>query len=355
MRLAIEPKAFSDESLNSWLIRSSIANGSDPRSFYIALWEDYKAWNKDLDKHLPKQQAYSLAKMTTLTPEEIKNLTLEPYLQKIIDKPLNPLGLWYFLIPRGKRGLSQTNGMHFCSKCLSDSTPYLKKQWRLAWNIGCPVHKIKLLNRCPHCRIIFSPQLLKYDMPKMYLCSSCGFDLRSSETTPANGKALKLQEILNNAIFNAQTTSFSALHTQSRQDLFMTIRSVIPFFLQTYKLKKYHLFFETLNLNISYMEENKVMYVFEKMRIDDREFLLKLTYQFLQADIRTIKELLQQLGTTNKAFSLKPVSISPTISYLSKFLKITDSSKIENPKRYTVKLNTKDEMNRLYSELLESI
>lgn len=355
MKLAIEPKVFSDESLNSWLIRSSIANGSDPRSFYIALWEEYKAWNKDLDKHLPKQQAYSLAKMTALTPEEIKNLTLEPYLQKIIDKPLNPLGLWYFLIPRGKRGLSQTNGMHFCSKCLSDSTPYLKRQWRLAWNIGCPIHKIKLLNRCPSCKIIFSPQLLKYDTPKMYLCSSCGFDLRGSETTPANGKALKFQEILNNAIFNAQIASFPALHTQSLQDLLMTIRSIIPFFLQTYKLKKYHLFFETLNLDIGYMKENKIMHVFEKMSIDDREFLLKLTYQFLQADIETIKELLQQLDTTNKVFSSKPASMSPTILYLSKFLKITDSSKIENPKQYAIKPNTKDEVNRLYSELLELI
>ena len=355
MRLAIEPKAFSDESLNSWLIRSSIANGSDPRSFYIALWEEYKAWNKDLDKHLPKQQAYSLAKMTALTPEEIKNLTLEPYLQKIIDKPLNPLGLWYFLIPRGKRGLSQTNGMHFCSKCLSDSTPYLKRQWRLAWNIGCPVHKIKLLNRCPNCKIIFSPQLLKYDTPKIYLCSSCGFDLRGSKTTPANEKVLKFQEMLNNAIFNVQTTSFPALHTQSLQDLFMTIRSIIPFFLQASKIKKYHIFFDVLDLDIVYMKENKIIHVFEKMNVNDREFLLKLTYQFLQADIETIKELLQQLETTNKVFASKPASMSPTILYLSKFLKITDSSKIENPKQYAIKPNTKDEVNRLYSELLELI
>ncbi|MCF6340997.1 MAG: TniQ family protein [Sulfurimonas sp.] len=355
MKLAIEPKVFSDESLNSWLIRGSIANGSDPRSFYIALWEEYKAWNKDLDKHLPKQQAYSLAKMTALTPEEIKNLTLEPYLQKIINKPLNPLGLWYFLIPRGKRGLSQTNGMHFCSECLSDSTPYLKRQWRLAWNIGCPVHKIKLLNRCPNCKIIFSPQLLKYDTPKMYLCSSCGFDLRDSRTTPANGKALKFQEMLNNAIFNAQTTSFPALHTQSLQDLFMTIRSIIPFLLHTYKLKKYHLFFETLSLDISYMEENKIMNVFEKMSTDDREFLLKLIYQFLQSDLKIIKKLLQQLGTTNKAFLSKPASMSPTILYLSKYLKNTNGSKIENPKQYVIKPNTKDEVNRLYCELLELI
>jgi len=352
MRLAIEPKAFSDESLNSWLIRSSIANGSDPRSFYLALWEEYKAWNKDLDKHIPKQQASSLAKMTTLSPQEIKNLTLEPYLQKIVNKPLNPLGLWYFLIPRGKRGLSQTNGMHFCPKCLSDSVPYLKRQWRLAWNVGCPIHKIKLLNRCQNCKIIFSPQLLQYDSPKMYLCSSCGFDLRDSNTTPVDSKALKFQEELNNAMFKEQIISYPALSTQSLQDLFMTIRTIIPFFHYAYKIKKYHTFFESLNLDINYMEENKILHVFEKMKVDDREFLLKLTYQFLQADTEIIKELLQQLGTANKVFSGKPASMSPTILYLSKFLKVTNSTKIENLKPHTIKPNTKDEVNRLYHELI---
>ena len=353
MKLAVEPKVFKDESLSSWLIRSSIANGSDPRSFYLALWDKYKIWNKDLDKHISKQQAISLARMTALSPKEIINLTLEPYLQKIIDKPLSPLGLWYFLIPRGKRGLSQTNGMHFCSKCLSDSVPYLKKQWRLAWNVGCPIHKIKLLNKCQICSVIFSPQLLTYDAPKIYLCTSCGFDLRDSMITPVNPKALKFQEKLNNAIFNVQTISFPALRTQSLQDLFMTIRTVIPFFQYAYKIKKYHMFFESLELDTSYMQRNKIMYVFEKMNIKDREFFLQLTYQFLQSDIEVIKELLLQLGTTNKVFLGKPAYMSATILYLLKYLKVADSSKIENPKPYTIEPNTKDEVNRLYRELIE--
>ena len=100
------------------------------------------------------------------------------------------------------------------------------------------------------------------------------------------------------------------------------------------------------------MEENKILHVFEKMKVDDREFLLKLTYQFLQADTEIIKELLQQLGTANKVFSGKPASMSPTILYLSKFLKVTNSTKIENLKPHTIKPNTKDEVNRLYHELI---
>ena len=133
----------------------------------------------------------------------------------------------------------------------------------------------------------------------------------------------------------------------------MTIRTVIPFFQYAYKIKKYHAFFESLELDTSYMQKNKIMYVFEKMNIADKEFLLQLTYQFLQSDIEVIQKLLLQLGTTNKVFLGKPASMSPTLLYLSKYLKSTNSSKIENPKIYMIKPNTKDEVDRLYRELIE--
>lgn len=82
MKLAVELKAFKDESLNSWLIRSSIANGSDPKSFYIALLGRYKAWNKDIDRYLPPEQAQKLSRLTLLNQQQIHNLTLEPYVKR---------------------------------------------------------------------------------------------------------------------------------------------------------------------------------------------------------------------------------------------------------------------------------
>ena len=178
MKLAVEPKVFNDESLSSWLTRSSIANGSDPKSFYIALFDKYRVWNKDIDRYLPQEQAQQLSKLTSLDQQQIHNLTLEPYIKKIAKREkLNRYSLWYFIIPTGRRGLSRVNGMHFCPKCLKESNPYLKKQWKLAWNVGCPIHKIKLLNKCQKCSSIFAPQLLSYDNPHIYLCTSCGFDL----------------------------------------------------------------------------------------------------------------------------------------------------------------------------------
>jgi len=354
MKLAIEPKAFKDESLNSWLIRSSIANGSDPKSFYIALLNKYKAWNKDIDRYLPQKQAQLLSRQTSLSPEQIHNLTLEPHIQKIMKKKkLNQYSLWYFVIPTGQRGLSRVNGMHFCPKCLKETNPYLKKQWKLAWNVGCPVHKIKLLNKCQKCNSIFAPQLLSYDNPHICLCTLCGFNLRDSEIEDVDAIALKFQEILNGVLFNDESISFPAIQTKSINDLFMTIRIFIPFFQYAFKVKKYTVFFETLNLNIDCMKNTKVEHVFEKMNVDNREFFLKLLYQFLLFDIDVIKHLLKQTGTTHKTLQGKIHSLSPTILYLSKHLKNTKKYSTFHSKQNTVKPKDKDEVNRRYHELLQ--
>lgn len=354
MRLAIEPKVFKDESLSSWLIRSSIANGSDPKSFHIALLGRYKAWNKDIDRYLPAKQAQQLSKLTSLNQQQIHNLTLEPYIQKIVKgEKLNRYALWYFVIPTGQRGLSRVNGMHFCPECLKGTNPYLKKQWKLAWNVGCATHKIKLLNKCQRCNSTFAPQLLNYDNPHICLCTACGFDLRDSETKHIDTTTLKFQEMLNDILFNNEPISFPALQTTSINDLFMTIRIFIPFFQYAYKIKKYANFFETLNLDISYMKNTDVVHVFEKMSIDNREFFLKLLYQFLLSGIDVTKQLLSQTGTTQKTLQGKMHSLSPTVLYLSKHLRETKDSSIQHSKQNIVKPRDKDEVNRLYNELLK--
>ena len=353
MKLAVEIKAFKDESLNSWLIRSSIANGSDPKSFYIALLDRYRAWNKDIDRYLPQEQAKQLSRLTSLDQQQIHNLTIEPYIKKIMKrKKLNRYSLWYFVIPTGRRGLSSVNGMHFCPRCLESSNPYLKIRWRLAWNIGCSMHKIKLLNRCQKCNSIFAPQQLNYDNPNIHLCTSCGCDLRDSEIEGADDVALKFQEILNDILFNGKSIAVPALRTRSISDLFMTIRIFIPFFQYAYKIKKYAVFFETLKLDISYMKSTRVANVFEKMSVDDREFFLRLLYQFLLSDVDVIKHLLSQAGTTNKILQGKMNFLSPTILYLSKDLKEAKDSSTQYSKKNIIKPTDKDEVNRLYSELL---
>ena len=243
--------------------------------------------------------------------------------------------------------------MHFCSECLKSSNPYLKIRWRLAWNIGCAIHKIKLLNRCQKCNSIFAPQQLSYDNPYIYLCTSCGFDLRDSEIEGADGVALKLQKILNDILFNGESISFPALRTTSINDLFMTIRIFIPFFQYAYKIKKYAHFFEMLNLDISYMKSTRVVHIFEKMSVDDREFFLKLHYQFLLSDIDVIKQLLEQTEATHKILQGKLHSLSPTILYLSKHLKDAKDSSTQHSKQNIIKPNNRDEVNRLYHELLQ--
>jgi len=133
------------------------------------------------------------------------------------------------------------------------------------------------------------------------------------------------------------------------------MRIFIPFFQYTYKIKKYAVFFKTLNLDIHYMKNTKLMHIFEKMSLIDREFFLKLLHQFLLSDIDVIKQLLKQAGTTHKTLQGKMHSFSQTILYLSKHLKDAKNSSAKHSKRNTIKPRDKDEVNRLYGELLQYI
>jgi len=355
MKLAIETKPFCDESLQSWLIRNSFANGSDSKSFYIAIWKKYNIKSLDLDKHLPQVMIDNLAKITRLSVKEIISLTLKPYLQTIIDTPLNPYGLWYFLIPLGKRGSHQTNGMHFCPLCLDEPIPYLKKQWRLAWNVGCSIHKTKLVNKCPKCNIVFSPQFLTYDIPKIYICSSCGFDLRNIKTGIADSSVLLFQEILNEIVFQQKTVSFPALQTQSVQDLFAMIRTLVPFFQYTSKIKKYNKFFEIFHLNVTSIKEEEKPRLFERMNVKNRELFLKLIFQFLRSDSEKIKELLEQLKAPRSIFSAKISSCSPTILYFSESLEVKKHQKTSKKTSNIIKPNSKEEVDLLFSEIIRHI
>lgn len=91
------------------------------------------------------------------------------------------------------------------------------------------------------------------------------------------------------------------------------------------------------------------------MSVDNREFFLKLLYQFLLSDIDVTKQLLKKIGTTHKILQGKIHSLSPTILYLSKHLKDAKDSTTLHSKQNTIKPQGKDEVNCRYRELLQYI
>jgi hypothetical protein len=179
MRIPIELEPLPNEILSSWLIRNSIANGSDPGSWVSGVWFNFRVWTRDIDRHLAADKINKLSKITSLSKEQVRNMTLEPIVEKITsDYSLNSQKAWPYIIPTGTRGTSTTNGIHFCKECLKESTPYLKKEWRLAWNVACSKHKELLLHKCQKCDKTFAPYKVDYLNTQICKCTHCGFDLR---------------------------------------------------------------------------------------------------------------------------------------------------------------------------------
>ena len=105
MKIVIEPIIYPNETLSSWLIRSSILNGSQPSDWTNIIFNDNRMWNKDIDRFLQKEKLARLSKVSSKTIEELTNMTLEPLIQKIFkDEKLNPKKAWTFVVSTGQRG-----------------------------------------------------------------------------------------------------------------------------------------------------------------------------------------------------------------------------------------------------------
>lgn len=113
-------KPLENESLSSWLVRASLANHSTPSNIANYIWPGWRAWTRDIDRELSKSQIASLSLVSTLTPEEVQNLTLRPIIHRITGKTkLNTATAWKWVIQRSTRNkntnrsslLSQSNEM----------------------------------------------------------------------------------------------------------------------------------------------------------------------------------------------------------------------------------------------------
>lgn len=353
MKIPIEVKAYQDEILSSWLIRNSIANGSDPRSWTSGIWFDFRAWTRDIDRHLPKSRIGSLSKITSLSREQIKDLTLEPLIEKItLDAPLNPNKNWLFVVSTGNRGGSKINGTHFCSQCLTEPKPYLKKQWRLAWNIACPIHNQLLIQKCQQCSKNFAPHLIDYLHTDIHICTNCGYDLRTSTVTKVNPESLLFQESLNKAIFQDIIDPSFPLVEHTANELFYTIRILFSFFRALARLHRTSNLFEKIDFfaknNLFSSSKNSS---FEQMNIEDREILLMLVSRLFKLKQDEIQELFKNSKITYKMLAQQIGIQSKTIDNFAKDLMVNNQFTSVTGVKKEIKPKSKDEVDKLMDDI----
>lgn len=316
MKLAVQCNRVEDELLSSWITRCALANGSDPKSFYIALWKQYKSAYYDLDRHTPLKLLKPLAQVTHCSISELESLTLHSSFQNISAKStsVNIKKSWDFVIPLGKRGAYQSRGIQYCPLCLQDM-PYFKKHWRMAWNTSCDLHKVKLLSLCSKCGMFIDYHKIDYKNPYLHLCGHCGYDLRKADIEVSNPKIIEIQTVLNDAFFEGNINSSLPLVELSLHDLFLTLKSLIALIKTIHGTQKYDWFFEDLYIK-GYDFEDKSRTSLELMGFDDRESILMIIHMIFKLEFHELERLFSKLSLTEKTFTQHCKVMSPTIKCL---------------------------------------
>ena len=355
MKIVIEPIIYPNETLSSWLIRSSILNGSQPSDWTNIIFNDNRMWNKDIDRFLQKEKLARLSKVSSKTIEELTNMTLEPLIQKIFkDEKLNPKKAWTFVVSTGQRGSYKRNGTYFCPLCIEDDRNFhFRQEFRLAWNTSCTIHNIKLIQKCQKCNKNFTPNKITYNNSNIYLCTNCGYDLRNSITEACNPEVLNFQTKLNKAIFNDVTNENFPLIEASVEELFKTLRILLSFLRALFKTNKYELFLKQLNLSIPDNFLNALVHSdsFENMDDKTRDFFILITSRVFDLKLDEIKMIFEELKFSYKLVVEQSTLTSKTIFYLAQDLKINSKQRDQKLSKKEILPKSAEEVNKMIEEL----
>jgi Zn ribbon nucleic-acid-binding protein len=306
-----------DELLSSWLIRNSIANGSDPSYFSTAIWGQWRSWTIDFDRQISNNKLSELSRSSGLECDFLQSMTLLPTINKISPSHKTKLANWKWIIPIAGRNKTRVGGIHYCPFCLQDNPSYFTKSGRLAWNTVCTVHNCLLISNCPECNTTISPHLVTYDKPDTHLCINCGFNLKNSPTTKSNNDVQTLQCLLNNALMGQEKSPFP-LGINKLPDLFETVHFFMVFFLSIYKNKQAtKVLSDKFNLDLSVHNTKVIM---EQRSSVERHRLMHATSKILQLPQSELIELLLSLNITQEAFMRDNNSQAPLLKDLKHYL-----------------------------------
>lgn len=354
MKILIEPKPFKDESFVSWFCRTAFLNGTDPKSFALSIWNQDSMFYRDLDRFIPNENIGEIAKISLLSKNNIKWLTLEPFIDEVdTSKSDNPYKKWYFLLPLAQKGKLRTNGIHFCPECLKSKIPYVNKFWRLSWFIICPIHKIELISNCPKCNHIFAPEKQDYLHPYIYLCSECKYNLRETEPKPINEKLLPFQTELTNIFSNKITNiSFNLLITKSKKDLFLTVNIILSF---VYKVLRQPIRFSKLIQALEIQMQHEFIPInngtFSRLNSTDRYVLFQIIYKIFIYSTEHFINILKESGITQNILQQTFKTLSPTIIYIKSNLSSKKLKRDTSKSKRSISPKTKDEVLKLFEEI----
>ena len=141
------PAPEPNESLSSWLLRVTWANGGRPHSFAHRIWPKRQIWTRDVDHFSDAVVVAKLAHGTGVTVERAFDTTIEALQGKLFEKHA-PAGRTAWVLPLGIYHRTRLlYGNQFCPDCLDETPAYFRLNWRLALASTCPRHGIVLADR----------------------------------------------------------------------------------------------------------------------------------------------------------------------------------------------------------------
>ena len=312
-----------DELLSSWLVRTAFAHGCDPLVLTGCLWPNQRVWTKDLDRSLSIEALSQLADVSHKTLNTIQNATLNPLIDRIHYPKQIHKGMASWILPLGTRNRHHTGGLQICPLCLqNDEVMFYRKSWRKAWYICCPIHQIRLIDRCPACQAAIQPHRLTSINHHMAECAVCNFNLLEVK----NDSSSALSQLLIQRNFDTFIHNGAAQCQDMEMSLpqwFTLASHYIHFLRQTYRTRNKASvnFLNELGIDILSASYPINGLPFETCTIDDRDVLLQDAF------------ILLKIHPKNMIYLMESHKISPSIWNYPILLSLQEENKNLNKKQ----------------------
>jgi len=199
------------EILSSWLSRLAEGHGLSLHSLCSSSWPGRHVLAKDIDRSPSPDFLQDLASKSGVPLDRIQGLTFEGLTGRLFERCDEGQARVSWILPIHLRSV-RSHGAQFCPDCLSEATPFFRRDWRLSFVTLCLRHGKMLSERCPSCTQALNPLLCFGGLRRntgavpLFLCNRCGWDLRkpapSDNTTlgPHAGLLWSFQERLDLAV-----------------------------------------------------------------------------------------------------------------------------------------------------------
>lgn len=211
------------EALSSWLTRLAIGHHLTPSIFFrISIRSQKDIFKQDIDIKCPQSVLREISVLTGKSLSVVEQTTFVPFQDYLYIHNQASTALPRWIGPTFIRKSSEHHfGLRICPLCMQQS-PYIRLLWRCIFFVVCPLHGIKLLDRCENCgspkstRRIFAGVMKDHPDEALCYCHCCGWDYRQATVEASTSSEKRnvnlLLQVLKNGFYKSQTLEVGYSH-----------------------------------------------------------------------------------------------------------------------------------------------